>query len=370
MSRRVLVIGPAYLDRILRVDRPLLDPSRGRALDRSIEARPGSVEGTALTLIDPQGGSLAIEPPPSWPGPRGSIRLLTPLDPEAGGPWSRSVVGLAWHDDLGGMGAGYARAFNAVLVSALGPESDPMSQTIAALLREQGVAHRPIRVPRPADWTLLVTSGEYGDKLPLGFRGCHAALQRIPEPDRSDPRPDLVVVAGLTNRLAALALRAWPGTIRFLAPAWRNMTDRDPPLGDLADIVDILCGNREEWAALPESDRDRFAARLSLHAITDGPRSAVVRFRDASGHWDEVHVPAFPRRSPPCDTNRAGEAFASTLVMTLLDSGWRPGPADPALVQHAALRASAAAAIELDLVRFAFPDPPAIDAALRAGVVG
>ncbi len=367
MSRRVLVYGPAYLDRVLRVDRPLLEPGPGQTLDRSIEARLGTGASSSLLLTDPAGGSLTIEPPPDWPGPWGTIPLLKPLDPMADRSWNRHVVGLAWHDDLGGMGAGYAKAFGGRLISALGSENDPISQAVADLLVSQRIAHRPIRVSHPADWTLLITSGSHGDKLPLGFRGCHAALDAFPETEPSGLAPELVVVASLTNRLARSALRSFSGSIRMFAPALRNMTDRDPPLGELADLVEILCGNREEWSALPASDRARFDARLSLQAITDGPRGAVVRFRTPSGTWDEVSVPAFPRRSPPRDTNRAGEAFASTLVTTLLDSGWRPGPTDPALVRRAALRASAAAAIELDLVRFAFPGADAIEEALRRG---
>lgn len=365
MSRRVLVFGPAYLDRVLLVDRPLLDPARGGPLDRSVEARVESGEGPGLSLRDPIGGTLEIDPPTDWPGPLGSLRLLSPLDPGAGRPWVRRLTALGWHDDLGGMGAGFASALDGTLVSALGPESDPTSRAISDRLAGESIPHLPIRVPdRPADWTLLLTSGPHGDKLPVGFRGCHASLASLPDARATLPRPDLVVVAGLSNRLASQALRARPGTIRMLAPAMRNMTDRDPPLGDLAGLVDILCGNREEWSALPEPDRARLLGTLSLQALTDGPRGALVRFRDPRGSWSELSVPAFPRSSPPRDTNRAGEAFASTLVSSLLDSGWHPGPADPAPVRSAALRASAAAALELGLVRFGFPSPSEIDLAL------
>ena len=36
-NRRVSVFGPAYLDRVLRVDQPLLDPALGPPLDQSVE---------------------------------------------------------------------------------------------------------------------------------------------------------------------------------------------------------------------------------------------------------------------------------------------------------------------------------------------
>ena len=83
-----------------------------------------------------------------------------------------------------------------------------------------------------------------------------------------------------------------------------------------------------------------------------------------------MKVPAFPRSHPPRDTNRAGEAYAATLLATLLDAGWRPGVAERTLVEVAATRASAAAALVLDRPDFGFPTPEEIDEALRAGRVG
>src|SRR5690606_33810533 len=131
---------------------------------------------------------------------------------------------------------------------------DPMSARIAELLAREGIAHRPIRVPdRRADWTLLVTSAGHGDKIAIGFRGCHAALTTLGEiPDA--PAFDLIAVAGLPNRLIAEALNRHPSAIRFVAPAMRNMIDRDPPLSHLAPRIDILSCNRREWDALDDRD--------------------------------------------------------------------------------------------------------------------
>lgn len=373
MPPRTLVFGPAYLDRVLRVDRPLLDPAVSDRLDRSVEGRVVASPERILVLSDDSGSRLAIAPPPGWPGPWGEIRLSGRLAADAG-RWERRVEGVAWHDDLGGMGAGYAKAFGGTLVSALGDESDPTSLAIAALVGHAGIRHRPILVPgRPADWTLLVTSGPHGDKLPIGLRGCHAALTTLglSEWAGPEPEPELVVVASFPNRLALEALQAFPGSVRLFAPAMRNAADREPVVGELAGSVDVLCCNREEWGSIPPADRERFEASLGLLSVTDGPRGAAIRFRSSSGSWDEVAVEPFTRTAPPRDTNRAGEAFASTLVATLLDEGWWPGrvPAAADQVARAARRASAASALELDMERFGFPDDAAIDAALGRGVV-
>ena len=347
-----LIFGPAYLDRVIRVDRPLVDPALGgRPLDGSVDGR-WIEAGEGLILLDPPGNRIVVELPDGWPGPRGTVGLSRPLAKGAGG-WSRTVRGVAWADDLGGMGSGFAAALGGELVSALGPEDDPASRAIEGLLAKAGVRHHPIRVGGAvADWTLLVTSGEFGDKLPVGFRGCHASLAGL-APWAGRPS-GLRVVASLPNRLAAEALRG-PAEVRAFAPALRNMIDRDPPVSAFADVIDVLSCNRAEWESL--DDREQVAWQVSILAVTDGPDGASLRFTTPEGESGQVQVPAFPRARPPRDTNRAGEAFASTLLSTLLGAGWTPGVTPPDLARLAADRASAAAALVDRPRRIRIPDP-------------
>src|SRR5205823_2350629 len=63
MNRRVLVFGPAYLDRVLRVDRELIDPALGPPLDQSVEGVWKFGTADTLDVIDPAGYTIAIEPP-------------------------------------------------------------------------------------------------------------------------------------------------------------------------------------------------------------------------------------------------------------------------------------------------------------------
>ncbi len=380
MSRLVHVFGPAYLDRVLLVDRPLHAPGRA-PLDQSVDGSLRFGEGLRfvtesgaiaerperrehgwkwLRFIDPVGVDIALTLPPKWPGPWREVRIGSCLE--------SSIVagGVSWHDDLGGMGAGFASAFGAVLFSALGEIDDPVSQAVTTLLRSVGVRHEPIRVDHVADWTLLVTSGPFGDKLPVGFRGCHAAIPSL-KPVAERPC-DLRVVASFPNRLAAEALRASGATVRMFAPSTRNMSDIETPVSSFANAIDILCCNRHEWESL--ADREQVAWQVALLVITDGARGALVRFTTPTGEAGRVQVPAFPRSSPPRDTNRAGEAFASTLVTALLDGGWTPsGGASEDVVETAARRASAASALVLDRARFGFPTSQEVDEALTAGVV-
>ena len=143
MNARVQVFGPAYLDRVLRVDRPLLDRDGGPPLDQSVEGRPRFGAGSRLELVDPLGTTLSVTVPDDWPGTRGGVELGETLAATPQGV--RTLRAESWADDLGGMGAGFASALGGTLVSALGGETDPTSQAVAALLGRCGIAHRCLR---------------------------------------------------------------------------------------------------------------------------------------------------------------------------------------------------------------------------------
>jgi ribokinase len=363
-----MVFGPAYLDRVLRVDRPLVDHAIRPPLDESVEGILRFTGGEILELVDSCKFGFEVKLPSDWPGPSGRIDFSRALCPGAVG--RRSVRGLGWGDDLGGMGAGFAAALGGTLIHALGADDDPTGLAVAARLSRQGIDHRPIRLEHlPADWTLLVTSAEHGDKLAIGFRGCHAALEPRTIEDASRIPCDLRVAAALPNRLCAPILAALGARCRMFAPAMRNVLDRNPPISSFSRSIDLLCCNRREWEAL--SDREEVAWTVSILVITDGPEGARARFTTPQGEPGLLRVPAFPRSHPPRDTNRAGEAFAATLVSTLLGAGWDAASAvvSEDLMRTAMLRASAAAALVLDHVDFGFPKPEEIDAALRAGGV-
>ena len=103
-----LVFGPAYLDRVIRVNRPLVNPSLGeRPLDGSVNgARLEAGEG--LRLLDPSGNRIVVELPVDWPGPWGTIGLSRPLSPRLRAGRGPSGA-LSWQDDLGGMGSASPR---------------------------------------------------------------------------------------------------------------------------------------------------------------------------------------------------------------------------------------------------------------------
>ena len=367
MNRPVTVYGPAYLDRVLRVEQPLLDPRSGPPLDQSVDGVIRIEDGSDLVVRDPSGFEIGIACPIDWPGPTGRIDLNREL--RSGTIGRRLVRGVSWQDDLGGMGSGYAKALDGKLVSALGPESDPRSCAISRLLAGAGVRHRAIRLEHPADWTLLISSGGHGDKLPIGFRGCHASLkpEQLGPIGEVDGPGGILVVAAIPNRLAAYVLKQSLANIRFFAPAMRNMIDTEFPISDFCGAIDLLCCNRLEWEALNRAEE--VAWRVSILVITDGPNGSTIRFTKPNGDPGRLNIPAFSRRRPPIDTNRAGESYAAELLSTLVRRNWvaQGGVVDPELIREAAIRASAAAGLVLDRMDFGFPSQAEIDDAIRLG---
>ena len=239
----------------------------------------GIGDSLGLELADPSGNSIYIDLPGDWPGPFGKIELR---DIFARQRSAGALCALSWHDDLGGMGAGYAAALRGTLCTALGADDDAASRVIVDLLARYGIDHRPIRiVDHPADWTLLVTSAGHGDKLAIGFRGCHAALEPGLLENQISTPCDLRIAAALPNRLAALILSTPGARCRFFAPSMRNMLDREHPVSAFASSIDVLCCNRREWEAL--EDREEVAWRVSILVVTEGPAGSSARFTTPQG---------------------------------------------------------------------------------------
>ncbi len=176
-SPQVSVFGPAYLDRVLHVDGPLVDPQTGPPLDQSLDGTLKFAESRSLEIVDPARYTIKIALPTDWPGPTGQINVSRPI--RAGITGSRSVRATSWHDDLGGMGAGYAAALHGELCFASGSSDDPRSRAIAGRLAAHGVVNHPIVIANhEADWTLLVSSGDV-------WRQAADRFSRLPRKHRS-----------------------------------------------------------------------------------------------------------------------------------------------------------------------------------------
>ena len=116
----------------------------------------------------------------------------------------------------------------------------------------------------------------------------------------------------------------------------RNMLDRDCAVSSFAASIDVLCCNRIEWEML--EDHEAAGWLVSILVVTDGSQGSTVRFTTPSGDSGLLRIPAFPRDRPPRDTNRAGEAFAATLIDSLLKEEWNSasGVVEERMIQAAA----------------------------------
>ena len=185
----------------------------------------------------------------------------------------------------------------------------------------------------------------------------------------SAARPcDLRVVASLPNPLAARVLGA-PGA--RAASSLRRCATCSTAIVPLSSFVRVDRRPELQPPGVGDARRPRGSRLASFHPDRD--RRARRAARCATRQPAERHSKCTFRFSPPTpprDTNRAGESYAATLLSTLLDHGWdaASGVVDDGLIRKAALRAAAAAALELDLVDFGFPADAEIDAALVAGL--
>lgn len=359
-----LIFGPAYLDLVIRVAGPISD----RPIDLGCDGHftPDALD--RLEIACPNGASLTI------PGLKGTAcptgRLMTANDVLPAG-LNRTLAMIETFEDLGGMGAGYAAALGGRLVSAIAGPTDPLSARVRQAIEREKIDRRLITIAAKsqADTTFIVTSGGNGDKLPVGLRGCHASLE--PDDVLGYDHAPIVVVASLPNALMHAVLAECQDSLRILAPSARNCRDRSYPLGELAAVTDLLALNSGEWAEMSDTDRRAFEDSAAILSITLGPEGAEILWRNRRGERESHFEPAFPRRQPLVDTNRAGEAFASQLILKLVETGWahERRTVDEQSVRVAALHASASAGLVIGMPRFGFPSRADVERTVGLGEI-
>lgn len=328
-------------------------------VDQSLAASSVEKRDDNLVLLRGDcGDSLTCILPETYAGLAATYNLAEPVLARLLGPdTARVVVGEYPVTDcrqmVGGMGAGYALAFNGTLRFPLGGRPFIPDETGAAILRELSkvdIKSIPSYITGcSSDSTLLLTS-DYGDKLAVGVR---EALVRwhCEDADRDlVARADALVFCGAPNSLMADVLAWAPDVPVMCAPAMRNVCDEFYPLAELASYIDYLTMNSLEWQHLV--GREKVRREVPVVTVTDGPRGSRIYFDDG-----ELAVPTKPR-TDPVNTNRAGETYGSTFFKVLLhcDPEFHLSRSvDVDLALHAGQIASAQANRQLDITDFAFP---------------
>ena len=165
LSRPRAARGPAAV-------RPALGPS----LDQSVDGQWKFAATGGFELIDPAGTRWRSHCPTIGRAqPARPARRAAPRGRQRG---RRSLRGIAWHDDLGGMGAGYAAALDGALSARWGRRPiRPAGQSRSGWPARRSNTRQSESPDHAADWTLLVTSGEHRrqaadrlSRLPCGAR--------------------------------------------------------------------------------------------------------------------------------------------------------------------------------------------------------
>lgn len=365
---KVLVYGPAYLDLVIRVGRPLVRPGAA-PLDRSVDGVffiNDQTSTSTLELVDTNQKRLILTGLHPAKHPTGTLRLSHPaLD------FSEiELEPLEIAGDLGGMGAGYAAAMKGTLVSALAGRDDYARHMIETAIAENEIVHKPVIIPDVStDCTLIVSSGPHGDKLPVGLRGCHARLHANQMHLKGDW--DVVVAASMHNELISELLAQHKNCLRVLAPATRNCRERTTRLGLLSRLADFMSLNQYEWEEIEKDDRRSWLAGDAIICVTKGPEGAEISWKNDFGERAFHHVPVFPRSEPPVDTNRAGEAFAAFFLNELWRRGWSKAcpRVTQEMIQGAARAGSAAAGLTINMRAFGFPTGSELAGAIERGSV-
>ena len=350
----LLVFGPAYLDIVLEIDTPLISGAPALRLDQSLPASHAIPRDDGQILLKgPTGDCLCFHLPQEGIPAAATYGLVEPvLARLLGEQTPRTVTGdycvSIFRSQLGGMGAGYAKAFNGLLRLPLG--RDVTGRRIEQELEHQQIRAIPHYLDCDTDSSLVILSAQ-GDKLAVGVREAMVRWRTDAEDRALVAQATALVFCGAPNALMAEVLAWGPDCPVMCAPAMRNVRDTDVPLAELAPHIHYLTLNALEWEHLAGKECCRTA--IPLITVTEGARGSRLLPRDS----EEIFIPAIPS-SGDVNTNRAGETYGATVFKTLLREApdfYRSGRISRALARQAGEFATMQAARQLAITGFAFP---------------
>lgn len=349
---RPLIFGPAYVDVVLTLDCPLL--AGGPVLDQSLPAARLTPRGDGvLVVVGPTGDRLTCLLPSEQAEFAVTCELCEPVlartraDRIVTGnyPVERAVR------QLGGMGAGYAKALDALLRMPLGSAGgvpDAVGREVLALLAAHAIPSVPALLPDCAGDTSILLQSHQGDKLAIGVRQAMTRWQVSAKDHALAAATGALVFCGAPNALMTAVLEQAPDIPVMCAPALRNVCDRSTPLAGLASMIDYLTLNTLEWSQL--ADRERLRREVPVITVTEGARGSRILLGDR-----EIRIPA-ASFDGPADTNRAGETYGAAFFRALRASCPDfPRDITAEAAERAGHCAAAQAAKQLALREFGFP---------------
>jgi len=353
-NRPGLVFGPAYLDLVVETDRPLAPD----LLDQSVPAaRLLPRDDSVLELRGPTGDRLQFHLPTEAASLAATYELCEPILARLRGMATRETVNGDLSvsrvlRQLGGMGAGYAKALGGILRVPFGgtpAHPDQTAMVVLQLLRELRIHAEPVFLPDSTSDSSLIVLSPRGDKLAVGVRAAMVRWQANAADRELIARASAVVFCGAPNALLTELLPATPEIPIMCAPAMRNIADTACPLADLAGRLHYLTLNALEWEHL--AGKERLLRATPIITVTDGPHGSRIYVRG-----EELFVPAVPHNGLT-DVNRAGETYGASVFKVLRQAcpQFFHDGLTLALAKRAGQYAARQAERQLGLTAFEFP---------------
>jgi ribokinase len=349
----MIVFGPAYIDRVLTIAQPLLPTAGAPSFDQSVTATNMEPLAEPQVCLDGSiGDRLVFHLPKNTGCPGLRFTLQEPLlvrlcvgqtIPCVTGQYAVETVRF----QLGGMGAGYAKACHGLLRAPFG--ADETGRLVQTLLDEAGVSVSPSILPACQSDASLIILTPRAEKLAVGVRDALRHWRYTEEDATLAQAARAVIFCGAPNALVADILSRGVDAAVMYAPNMRNVDDTTVPLATLAPYIHYLAMNALEWAHLGEPQV--LLATIPLISVTDGAHGSRVYV-----YGRRLDIPAVPHPAPR-DTNRAGETYAATLFNALLAiyPNFPKDRLDEDAVRWAAVQASRQASRQLDITSFDFP---------------
>lgn len=346
-----VIFGPAYLDMVIKVPGPIFSflptpfdqslPVKSIILDESLTVLLKSDICDDLRILLPA-NSLRVG---------GEYHLREAILSRRHGIECQPVVNTiqadACYQQLGGMGAGFAKAFGGLLRMPLG--DDAPGQMLCKMLDDNKINAKPTILPGHASDSTLMIQSATGDKLAAGYRDALINWQASEDDYSIAENADYIIFCGAPNQFMTTILSHNIPAKIMCAPAMRNIDDENYQLADIAGKISYLAMNALEWANLRR--RDEIISNIPLISITDGARGCDIYL-----HGKSYFFPALPHPGP-VDTNRAGETYASSLWKAIMHlcPDFPCRKISPETLTHIAGIAGKQAHRQLDLIDFAFP---------------
>jgi len=309
MNNSTLVVGPSYLDIVIRIFDPII--SDDIFLDQSLPyiSEMKREKGKIIFKTD-NGSELKISLPDAFS--LFSVAVLCADIPDVE-LFKKEIVPSEILVEIGGMGSGYAAALNSPLVTPF--RDDYFGERLSLLQHKYKIETIPILSKKPSDLSIVILN-DRGEKLAGGIRESIDNMEFTPEIALAAKNCEKIIFCGADNYFCRSLVEKISEDSRelskiILAPSRRNILSVKMPYSEISKQIAYLTLNRGEWELFDEESRVYFIKKATLITITDGKDDVEIIFLGE-------HTFISPKKPETIlDVNRAGETFSAYIIKRL-----------------------------------------------------